>query len=195
MRNRTTHHSLDCPNFPSWVIFPEKNDTLVFINDIVITALNAPLSLWAFVSNLALIVAVFKSPSLHIRCNVLLCSLAAADCLTGLVVQPSFACWRLALHYLHCGQLEGYFLTQEVTYFALNGCSFIILSPISCDRLYALYRPMVYRAVVKEMRGEKGLVQKMAVTMTATIVMTRRATVPESEKDRNEDSDRSNNNK
>ena len=42
------------------------NDTTAFINDAVLAAVNVPLCVFALLSNLIAIVAVVKTPSLHI---------------------------------------------------------------------------------------------------------------------------------
>ena len=146
--------SLACPIFPEWIIIPNSNDTSVFINGVVIAIVNSPFSVWAFAANLAIIIAVIKTPSLRIRSNVLLCSLAAADCLTGLIAQPAFIVWRLALHSLDCQSLMALFYLQEISYIVLIFTSYVMLIPISCDRLYALARPLQYRAVAKETKGK-----------------------------------------
>ena len=148
------NNSPACPTLPAWVIIPNSNDTSVFISDVVIAIVNSPLSVWAFAANLAIIIAVIKTPALRIRSNVLLCSLAAADCLTGLIAQPAFILWRFALHYLDCQSLMALFYLQEISYFALTITSYVMLIPISCDRLYALARPLQYRAVAKETTGK-----------------------------------------
>ena len=52
---------------------------------------------FAFLANVSVIIAVIKTPSLQRPCNILMCSLATADCLTGLVAQPLFVAWRLMI--------------------------------------------------------------------------------------------------
>ena len=66
------------------------NDTASFIHEVVVSALKVPCCVFAFLGNLAVIVAVIKTPSLQRPCNILLRSLCATDCLTGLVAQPIF---------------------------------------------------------------------------------------------------------
>jgi len=64
------------------------NNTAPFVNDVVLCAVNVPLCVFAFLANLIVNIAVIKTPSLQRLCNILLCSLAVTDCLTGLVSQP-----------------------------------------------------------------------------------------------------------
>ena len=61
------------------------NDTAAFINDAVLVAVNVPFCVFAILSNLVVIVAVVKKPVLHKPCYMLLCSLAFADCLSGVI--------------------------------------------------------------------------------------------------------------
>ena len=59
--------------------------------------INNIFNIFAFVSNVAIIFAVIKNPSLQKPCNILLCSLAFADCLTRITAQPMFIVWRFFL--------------------------------------------------------------------------------------------------
>ena len=97
-----------------------RNDTAFCTNDVIVAVVNASFCAFAFLSNLAIIVSVIKTPSLRKPCNILLGSLALTDCLSGLIVQPIFAAWRVILHLIHlpCGyQLlfyTGYFFVLSV---------------------------------------------------------------------------------
>ena len=89
------------------------NDNGAFINYVVLAAVNIPLCIFAFLSRLVAIVAVAKTPALHKPSNILLCSLAFADCLSGLISQPLFIARRLMIHRAHIScdyQLEVYVL-------------------------------------------------------------------------------------
>ena len=81
---------------PSWIGI-QRNDTAAFINNILLAAVNGSSAIFAFLSNLAVIVTIIKTPSLQKPCNILLCSLAIADCLTGVTAQPMFIVWRFFL--------------------------------------------------------------------------------------------------
>ena len=128
-------------------VFP-FNDTVAFPNDAVLAAVNVPLCVFAFLSNLVAIVAVVKTPILHKPSNILLCSLALADCLSGAISQPLFIARRLMIHRAHIScdyQLELYVLHRcfiRLTTFL----SFAYLTVISFDRHYALSKPLRYRA-------------------------------------------------
>ena len=131
---------------PLWLPIP-SNDTASFIHDVVLCAVNIPFCIFAFLGNLAVIVAVIKTPSLQRPCNILLCSLATTDCLTGLIAQPIFVAWRMIIHRIHdscdyqAEMLDAFIVSQE----AFAGWSFVNITLISFDRHYALAKPMVYR--------------------------------------------------
>ena len=134
---------------PYWVPIP-SNDTASFIHDVVVCAVNAPFCVFAFLGNLAVIVAVIKTPSLQKLCNILLCSLATTDCLTGLVAQPIFVAWRLMIHRIHesCDHQAALFYAYDVCQAVFAGWSFVNITLISFDRHYALAKPLVYRTTV-----------------------------------------------
>ena len=58
------------------------DDTVSYINSILLATANAPCAIFAFLSNLAVIVTVAKNPSLQRPSNILLCSLDFTDFLT-----------------------------------------------------------------------------------------------------------------
>ena len=130
---------------PQWVPIP-RNDTTSFLDDVVLCAVNVPFCAFAFLLNLAVIVAVIKTPSLQRPCNILLCSLAATDCLTGLIAQPIFVAWRFMIHriYESCDHQAEMLQAFTVSQSAFAGWSFVNITLISFDRHYALAKPMVY---------------------------------------------------
>ena len=89
-----------------------------------------------------------RTPSLQKPSNILLCSLASADCLTGITAQPMFVVWRVFL------QIAQQSCSHQVlifhAYYTLNlfttGLSYTIFMIISFDRYYALSKPLMYRA-------------------------------------------------
>ena len=121
-----------------------RNDTAAYLNDMILVTVNGSLAIFAFLSNLVIIVTVIKTPSLQKPCNILLSNLAFADCLTGVIVQPMFIVWRLFLQRARQSCLhqvlvfDMYYTLQVLTV----GLSFV--NVISFDRHYALDRPLVY---------------------------------------------------
>jgi len=124
------------------------NDTAAFINDVVLAAVNVPFCGFAALSNLFAMVAVVKTTALHKPCNILLCSLAFADCLSGVISQPLFIVRRLMIHRAHIScdyQLELYVL-HRCTYDLTTSLSFVSITVMSFDRYSALSKPLQYRA-------------------------------------------------
>ena len=130
---------------PSWIGI-QRNDTAAFINNILLVAVNGSSAIFAFLSNLAVIVTIIKTPSLQKPCNILLCSLAIADCLTGVTAQPMFIVWRFFLQRAQqsCLHQALVFDVYYTIYFFTVGLSFVNIVIISFDRLFALSRPLVY---------------------------------------------------
>jgi len=134
---------------PYWLPIP-SNDTASFVHDVVLCAVSVPFCVFAFLGNLAVIVAIIKTPSLQRPCNILLWSLATTDCLTGLISQPIFVAWRLVIHLIrescdHQAELNDVYLFFLLGF---SGWSVINLNVISFDRHYAIAKPLVYRASV-----------------------------------------------
>ena len=137
-------------NLPDWVPVPTNGSTISIIN-LVVAVSNVPFGIFAFLSNLAIIVTVVKTPSLQRPSNILLCSLATSDCLVGLVAQSLFVTW-----WMHIQRVEDYscLYLQQLTLAALiarmfpTALSLANLTAVSLDRCYALCRPFAYRAKV-----------------------------------------------
>ena len=141
-------HTTTVCGLPAWIAFP-ANDSAT-LNDILAAGVNAPLSVFAFLSNLIVIITVAKTPSLQRPANVLLCSLAATDCLTGVTTHPLFSIWRLMLYrarhscFLQAELLELRYVLTTLTL----GRSLAILTLISFNRARALSNPLAYRSEV-----------------------------------------------
>ncbi len=145
-RVSTHEQSSDC--LPSYII-DAMGVTTVYVSDVALTVLHVPSAIFAFLSNLAVIVTIIRTASLHVPVNVLLCGLATTDCLTGLVVQPVYASWRFLLHHLRdpCSLVHLYQASKSLP-FLLVGCTFLNLAITSVDRFYAVSKPFAYRTVV-----------------------------------------------
>ena len=72
----------DICGLKDWVPIP-VNDSTTSITDLAVAVSNIPFGIFAFLSNLAIIVTVIKTPSLQRSSNILLCNLATANCLAG----------------------------------------------------------------------------------------------------------------
>ena len=135
---------------PAWIAFP-ANDSTSYINDAIAVAVNITLGIFAFFSNLIIIITVAKTPSLQRPSNILLCSLASVDCLVGLLSQPLFFIWRLMLHRARqsCDLQIELFESRYVLNTLTLGGSFVIFTLISFDRARALSNPVRYRTEVR----------------------------------------------
>ena len=135
------------------------SDTAALINDVAVAAVNIPICAFAFLSNLVAIVAVVKTPSLHKPSNILLCSLAFTDCLSGLTTHPLFIARRLMIHRAHIScdyQLELYILFRS----ALRLTTLLALvnvTVMSFDRHSALSNPLQYRANASKRGGKLSM--------------------------------------
>ena len=143
------NESINC-DVPSWVGVPIENDSAALINEALVAAVNIPFCVFAFITNLTIIVTIIKTPSLQRPCNTLLCSLAAIDCLTGITAQPIFVALRVALYHADatCSYQYELYIAFYVTIMLTSGWSFVFLTVISFDRHFALARPFVYRTKV-----------------------------------------------
>lgn len=132
-----------------WVPIP-ANDSTTSTTDFAVAVSNIPFGILAFLSNLAIIVTVIKTPSLQGSSNILICNLAAANCLAGVTVQPIFAAWWINVHYVQntCFSQQQLSTAFSVSNILMTGLSFTNLAVISTDRCYAVSRPFAYRAKV-----------------------------------------------
>ena len=113
---------------------------------IVISALNIPLSLTAFLANLVIIIALQKPSSLHPPSKLLLGCLASTDLCVGLIIQPFCVIYLMSSEdYRRCYYVQRIFSATGATF---CGFSLIALTAISVDRLLALMLGLRYRHVV-----------------------------------------------
>ena len=111
----------------------------------VVSALNIPLSVTAFLGNLLIIVALQKPLSLHPPSKLLLGCLASTDLCVGLIIQPLFVTFLMSSHYKLCYYVQRIFSTTVAIF---CGVSLMTLTAISVDRLLALMLGLRYRHVV-----------------------------------------------
>ncbi|KAL9969521.1 hypothetical protein ACROYT_G021743 [Oculina patagonica] len=111
---------------PGWIGIA-RNDTVAYIDDILFAVVNGPSAMFAFLSNLAIIVTVVKNPSLQRPSNILRCSLAFADCLAGITAQPMLVAWRVLFQRAQqsCSHQALVFNVLNITCVLTSGLSFI----------------------------------------------------------------------
>ena len=112
----------------------------------VISALNIPLSFMAILGNVLIIIALQKPSSLHPPSKLLLGCLASTDLCVGLIIQPIYA-----IHLMYSEDYKRCYYVQLIlnatgTFFC--GVSVTTLTSISVDRLLALMLGLRYRQVV-----------------------------------------------
>ena len=98
-----------------------------------------------FLGNSAILIAIWKTSSLHSVANILLSNLAVSDLAVGLVVQPLFIAslrWRAYLAFIL------YLIVG--TFFGI--ASFLTVTAIGIERLLALQLHLRYHAVVTPFR-------------------------------------------
>lgn len=140
--------NVSSPCLPTWTLNAVEVRT-VYASDIAVAVANVSTAIFAFAVNLLVVVTIIRTPSLHRPVNVLLCGLAIADCLTGLVAQPVYASWRVMLHHAAdpCKLVHLYQASKSLP-FLFVGCTFLNLSIASVERLYAVSKPLAYSATV-----------------------------------------------
>lgn len=125
------------------------DDPSVYTSDIAVAICNIISGVFAFVANLVVIVTIVRTPALHRPVNVMLCSLAASDCVTGLVAQPVHAAWRFSLHHVtDLCKLTSLRQASKTAPFMMVGSTFVNLGVASIERLYAVYKPIVYSSKI-----------------------------------------------
>ena len=151
-------HTTVC-GLPSWTGMV-LNNTAFHINHILLAivngsfaifaflTINGSFAIFAFLTNLAIIITVFKKPALQKPSNILLCGLAFADSLIGVIVQPLFVVWRFFFQRAQqsCSSQILIFYVYYTLNVVITGFSFALVMVMSFDRLNACSRPLIYRA-------------------------------------------------
>ena len=113
---------------------------------IIISAINIPLCITAFLGNLLIIAVLPKVSSLHPPSKLLLGCLASTDLCVGLISQPLSVFLLLSSELSkHCYYAKVFFKLSSAIFSAV---SLMILTAISVDRLLALMLGLRYRHVV-----------------------------------------------
>jgi hypothetical protein len=115
---------------------------------IITSTLNAVFVLPAVFGNVMVIVAIWRTPSLHNPSNFLICSLAASDLLTGILCQPLHVVYKVA-------EFGGDFntfckgrVTMEVIGWIAAAVSCVTLCMISLERYLALHFHLRYYEII-----------------------------------------------
>jgi len=113
---------------------------------IIISVLNVPLSITAFLGNVLIIGALHKVSSLHPPSKRLFSCLASTDLCVGLIAQPLYVFFVMSPEHSQRCFYVGILLNTIGVIFC--GVSLLTLTAISVDRLLALLLGLGYRQVV-----------------------------------------------
>lgn len=118
-----------------------KNGPMVIIN----CFLNVPLILMAILGNALVLTAILTTPSLRSHSMIMLCNLAIADFLVGVITQPFYIVKELTENRL----LN---ILWDTVAYSFCGVSLLIITTISVDRFLALHYHMRYSTIVTILR-------------------------------------------
>ena len=124
----------------------------------ILGSTNVLLAIFITFGNCLIMHALRKSQSLHAPTKALICSLALSDLGVGLVVNPLFATYCVAVVYnkseLFCN-IQG---PYAVAGYGLGSVSFLTMTVIALDRFYAVKLTLRYRQVITFKRVVLALV-------------------------------------
>lgn len=127
-----------------WIVATES-----YVSNIILIVLNSLTALTATIGNTLILLAVSRTPALRTPSNTLLCCLAFADLLVGLIVQPTNA---LQMVFEIKRNLRAFCISKIITTGSLSwicaGVSFLVISAISVERLLAIKLHLRYKAFV-----------------------------------------------
>ena len=125
-----------------------RSETLfITINCVLI----APLILVSIVSNALVLAAIIRTPSIHSKQMMMLCSLAVSDILVGLLAQPIYFALLLTKDF-------DLYRVSAILGYSLCGVSFLTITAITVDRFLALHYHMSYASLVTENRVKYTLI-------------------------------------
>ena len=135
-----------------------------------ISILNSILSLFAFLGNALILIALYKESSLHPPCKLLLRCLLTTDLCVGLISEPlAVTSWMSIAneHWNICGFVQ---TVGPIIIHILTGLSLWTLTAISVDRLLALLLGLKYKQVVT-LKRTYALVGSFWVVRTGFLTM------------------------
>ena len=124
------------------------SDDSISALDIALVILNVSTSPFIIVTNSVVLVAIWKTSSLHTPGNMLLCNLAVSDLAVGLLIQPLFILKTLQRLVVNDDILSSVSKTKDIAGICLCGVSFLTFTAISLDRMIALKFHLRYNSLV-----------------------------------------------
>ena len=129
------------------------NLTASYITNVALIVINSLTALSAIAGNFLILLAVWRTPALRTPSNTLLCCLAFADFLVGLIVQPTNA---LQILFEVQRNVQAYCVAKIMTTGSLAwicaGVSFLVISAISVERFLAIKLHLRYEEFVTNRR-------------------------------------------
>ena len=121
----------------------------IFLTYLILIVVNSLTALTAIIGNMLILLAVSRTPTLRTPSNTLLCCLAFADLLVGLVVQPTYT---LQMVFEIQRNAKAFCIAKIMTTGSLSwicaGVSFFVISAISVERLLAIKLHLRYKALI-----------------------------------------------
>ena len=124
------------------------SDDSISALDIALVILNVSTSPFIIVTNSVVLVAIWKTSSLHTPGNMLMCNLAVSDLAVGLLIQPLFILSTLKRLVVNDDILSSVSKTKDIAGLCLCGVSFLTVTAISLDRMIALKFHLRYNSLV-----------------------------------------------
>ena len=125
------------------------NTRATYVTNIFLVVMNLLTAVSATVGNFLILLAVHRTPSLRIPSNTLLCCLAFADFLVGLIVQPVNA---MQIIFEIKQNVQAFCVAKIITTGSLSwmcaGVSFLVISAISVERYLAIKLHLRYASIV-----------------------------------------------
>ena len=135
---------------------------------IVLSVLNAFLSITAFLGNTLILVALHKESSLHPPTKLLLRSLAITDLLVGIIVEPLNVAYLMSVRSKRWDICYDVYVALLLASYILCAVSLLVLTAISVDRLLALWLGLRYRQVVTLRRAYIAVIVMWVLPIVAT---------------------------
>ena len=130
------------------LFFKDAMKTVISISDIVVCVVNILFSLVAVFANILILYALYKASSLHSSSKAMLCSLALSDLGVGAIVQPLFVAYRWAQINGNLPKLCTAGIVSHIEGSHFSAVSFLTMTAISLDRLFALLLRLRYHRIV-----------------------------------------------
>ena len=128
--------------------FKDAVKNVISVSDILVCVMNVLFCLVAVFANILILHALYKASSLHSSSKAMLCSLALSDLGVGAIVQPLFVAYRWAQINGNLPKLCTAGIVSHIEGSHFSAVSFLTMTAISLDRLFALLLRLRYHSVV-----------------------------------------------